>query len=78
VFLFERWLDRLSGALPRSSFILLDHRLKGVSAPTIDLRNFDSPGAAYRASPAPRPSTTKPSTSSSGGSPNPSEEDGGD
>jgi len=44
VFLFERWLDRLGGSLARSSFILLDHRLKGATAPTIDLRSLAPPG----------------------------------
>jgi regulator of protease activity HflC (stomatin/prohibitin superfamily) len=79
-FLFERWLDRLSSNLPKSSFIVLDHRLKGLTAPTIDLRNFDQPGAAYQTVPA-GPSTsssTKPSTSASQGSQSRPEEDGGD
>ena len=62
VFLFERWLDRLSGNLPRASFILLDHRLKGATAPTIDFRSFDLPGASYQARPAaPTTSPRKPS-----------------
>ena len=78
-FLFERWLDRLSSSLPRASFIVLDHRLKGVTAPTIDLRSFDMPGAAYRSNPAsPTSSSTKPSTSSPPGSGGRPEEDGGD
>ena len=64
-FLFERWLDRLSGSLPKSSFIAIDHRLTGVAAPTIDLRSFQLPGAAYETIPA-RPVTpsTKPSAPS--------------
>ncbi len=75
-FLFERWLDRLSGALPKSSFIVLDSRLKGVTAPTIDLRSFGLPGA-YQASPAPRPSTAaKPKTSSPQGAHGNQQEDG--
>jgi regulator of protease activity HflC (stomatin/prohibitin superfamily) len=77
VFLFERWLDRLSGALPKSSFIVLDHRLKGAAAPTIDLRSFDSSGTAYQASPPPRPpTTTKPRAQPSQGSRSAPEEDG--
>ena len=39
-FLFERWLDRLTTGLSKSSLILIDHRLTGAAAPTIDLRSF--------------------------------------
>lgn len=49
-FLLERWLDDLTRALDRSGFILIDHRLSGVSMPELDLRdlrgaaaNFSSP-----------------------------------
>jgi hypothetical protein len=31
---------------------VIDHRLKGAAAPTIDLRSFNLPGAAGPASPA--------------------------
>jgi regulator of protease activity HflC (stomatin/prohibitin superfamily) len=44
-FLLERWLDRLGASLAKSSFIAVDHRLRGVDAPTIDLRSF-GPAAA--------------------------------
>jgi regulator of protease activity HflC (stomatin/prohibitin superfamily) len=44
VFLFERWLARLGSGLAKSSFIAVDHRLKGGAAPTIDLRSF-APGS---------------------------------
>jgi regulator of protease activity HflC (stomatin/prohibitin superfamily) len=71
-FLFERWLDRLSGSLPRTSFIVLDHRLKGVTAPTIDLRRFNLPGPAYQITP------TEPSTSSPPGPQSPPDEENGD
>jgi regulator of protease activity HflC (stomatin/prohibitin superfamily) len=57
VFLFERWLDRLGGSLARSSFILLDHRLKGAAAPTIDLRSLAPPGMPGPVEP---PQTTPP------------------
>lgn len=39
-FLLERWLDRLGTSLAKSSFIAVDHRLRGVDAPTIDLRSY--------------------------------------
>jgi regulator of protease activity HflC (stomatin/prohibitin superfamily) len=52
VFLFERWLDRLGGGLARSSFILLDHRLKGATAPTVDLRSLAPPGMPGPVDPA--------------------------
>lgn len=58
-FLFERWLERLTVSLPKSSFILLDHRLNGAAAPTIDLREFDAFGSAYRAD-APVPANPSP------------------
>lgn len=59
VFLFERWLDRLSSSLPKSSFIVLDSRLKGATAPTIDLRGSDQPGTTYRIAP-PAPANSAP------------------
>jgi len=43
VFRFERWLDRLSHGLSRAQIVLLDHRLSGLDAPTIDLRIFTPP-----------------------------------
>jgi regulator of protease activity HflC (stomatin/prohibitin superfamily) len=39
-FLLERWLDRLGSSLGKSSFIAVDHRLRGAAAPTIDLRGY--------------------------------------
>ena len=78
-FLFERWLDRLSASLPKSSFILIDHRLRGATAPTIDLRSFALPGAADQARPAaPSASPAKPSTPPPPGPQSLPEEDGGD
>jgi regulator of protease activity HflC (stomatin/prohibitin superfamily) len=62
-FLLERWFSHLSTALAKSGFIVIDHRLKGATAPTIDLRSFDLPGAA-----APINNPVPPSTSSSQGS----------
>jgi regulator of protease activity HflC (stomatin/prohibitin superfamily) len=59
VFLFERRLDRLSTSLPKSNFIVIDSRLEGATAPTIDLRRFDLPGAAYQPN-ADEPSTRLP------------------
>jgi regulator of protease activity HflC (stomatin/prohibitin superfamily) len=40
-FLLERWFERLVGALKGSEIIVVDHRLNGQNAPTIDLRSFD-------------------------------------
>jgi regulator of protease activity HflC (stomatin/prohibitin superfamily) len=37
-FRLERWLARLRTALPRAQLLILDHRLAGVEAPTLDLR----------------------------------------
>jgi regulator of protease activity HflC (stomatin/prohibitin superfamily) len=62
VFLLERWLERLGNTLPRSSFIIIDHRLKGVAAPTIDFRSFGLPGVTYQYTPQ-TPSTRSPSPS---------------
>jgi hypothetical protein len=53
VFLFERWLDRLGASLPKSSFVLIDHRLTGAASPTIDLRNFAPPAATDSDEPEP-------------------------
>ena len=39
-FLFERWLDRARTALSRAQLVVLDHRLGGAEAATIDLREF--------------------------------------
>jgi regulator of protease activity HflC (stomatin/prohibitin superfamily) len=39
-FVFERWLDRLSHGLSKVQSVILDHRLTGLDAPTIDLRTF--------------------------------------
>lgn len=43
-YLFERWLRNLEHALPQAPLIVIDHRLAGPNAPTIDLRHF-GPGA---------------------------------
>jgi regulator of protease activity HflC (stomatin/prohibitin superfamily) len=51
-FLLERWLQHLRGAFEKSGLIVIDHRLKGAAAPTIDLRSFNLPGAAGSVSPA--------------------------
>ena len=63
VFLFEQWLDRLSTSLAKSSYIVIDHRLRGLTAPTIDLRGFDLPGPVNQATPT--------APSSSAGTPSP-------
>ena len=63
VFLLERWLDRLGNTLPRSSFIIVDNRLKGIAAPTIDYRSFGLPGVTYQYAPQ-TPSTRGPTSSS--------------
>jgi regulator of protease activity HflC (stomatin/prohibitin superfamily) len=42
-FLFERWLERLSHGLKKTQMVILDHRLSGADAPTIDLRPFAPP-----------------------------------
>jgi regulator of protease activity HflC (stomatin/prohibitin superfamily) len=42
-FLFERWLERLSHGLKNTQMVILDHRLTGLDAPTIDLRPFAPP-----------------------------------
>ncbi len=39
-FRLERWLARLRAALPRAQLLILDHRLAGVEAPTLDLRDL--------------------------------------
>jgi regulator of protease activity HflC (stomatin/prohibitin superfamily) len=44
-FLLERWLDRARAALSRAQLVVLDHRLGGAEAATIDLRDF-APAAA--------------------------------
>lgn len=41
-FLLERWFERLVDGLANSEVIVIDHRLKGQNAPTIDLRSFDT------------------------------------
>ena len=42
-FLFERWLDRLNKALSRAPLVVIDHRLGGQNAPTVDLRKLGAP-----------------------------------
>lgn len=44
-FLLERWFDRARTALARAHIVVMDHRLSGAAAPTIDLRAF-APAAA--------------------------------
>jgi regulator of protease activity HflC (stomatin/prohibitin superfamily) len=39
-FRLERWLARLRTALPRAQVLVLDHRLAGTKAPTLDLRDL--------------------------------------
>jgi regulator of protease activity HflC (stomatin/prohibitin superfamily) len=46
-FLFERWLERLSHGLGKAQMVVIDHRLAGADAPTIDLRSL-SPLAKAR------------------------------
>ncbi len=41
-FLLERRFERLVSGLARSELIVVDHRLNGKNAPTIDLRNFEA------------------------------------
>lgn len=40
VFLMEQWLDHLDRDLKQSPLVIVDHRLDGTLAPTIDLRRF--------------------------------------
>jgi len=44
-FLLERRFERLVSALAKSQLIVIDHRLNGRNAPTIDLRNFNAGGS---------------------------------
>jgi regulator of protease activity HflC (stomatin/prohibitin superfamily) len=41
-FLLERRFERLVSGLAKSELIVIDHRLNGRNAPTIDLRNFEA------------------------------------
>lgn len=41
-FLLERRFERLASGLAKSELIVIDHRLNGQNAPTIDLRNFNA------------------------------------
>ena len=41
-FLLERRLERLVSGLAKAKLIVIDHRLNGQNAPTIDLRNFNA------------------------------------
>ncbi|MFA1677386.1 protease modulator HflK [Rhizobium mongolense] len=43
VFLTEEYFNRLTTGLSRSKALILDHRIGGSSAPTLDLRSFMSP-----------------------------------
>jgi regulator of protease activity HflC (stomatin/prohibitin superfamily) len=43
-FLLERRFDRLSKGLANSELLIIDHRLNGQNAPTIDLRRFSLQG----------------------------------
>ena len=51
-FLFERWLEKLSRNLAGSDLLIVDHRLAGAGAPTIDLRPI-APGTPPYIPPAP-------------------------
>ena len=42
-FLLERWFDRVRTALGRTNLVIVDHRLSGQEAPTIDLRDLAPP-----------------------------------
>ena len=44
-FLLERRFERLVSGLANSELIVIDHRLNGQNAPTIDLRNFNAGGS---------------------------------
>ncbi|HUN98694.1 MAG TPA: SPFH domain-containing protein [Bradyrhizobium sp.] len=44
-FLLERRFERLVSGLAKSELIVIDHRLNGRNAPTIDLRNFNAAGS---------------------------------
>ena len=44
-FLLERRFERLVSGLAKSELIVIDHRLNGQNAPTIDLRNFNAGGS---------------------------------
>jgi regulator of protease activity HflC (stomatin/prohibitin superfamily) len=46
VFLDERWLSHLQADLGRSPVVIVDHRLTGAGAPTIDLRRFGTADSA--------------------------------
>ncbi len=43
-YLMERLFEQLSAGLAKSETIIVDHRLKGAAAPTLDLRAFAMPG----------------------------------
>jgi regulator of protease activity HflC (stomatin/prohibitin superfamily) len=43
VFLLERYFEQLNEGLSQSRLLILDHRIMGNSAPTIDLRDFALP-----------------------------------
>ena len=51
-FLLERRFERLSRKLGSSKTVIVDHRLTGAEAPTIDLRSFAAPGGTIPAPPA--------------------------
>ena len=40
VFLLEQYFDRLGAGLSKATLVLIDHRIHGAAAPTIDLRSF--------------------------------------
>ena len=42
-FLLERWLGVLAKALGKSEVLIVDHRLKGQEAPTLDMRGLKAP-----------------------------------
>jgi regulator of protease activity HflC (stomatin/prohibitin superfamily) len=44
-FRLERWLAHLRTALPRAQLLVLDHRLAGMEAPTLDLRDLAPTGS---------------------------------
>lgn len=45
VYGLERWFARLRAALGRAQLLVIDHRLRGAAAPTLDLRGLAPPAA---------------------------------
>ncbi len=45
-FLFERWIEHLDKGLSLAPLVIIDNRLGGTNAPTVDLRKLGAPAAA--------------------------------